>query len=132
MAFGKKELTFSWKDEDGDVMTAVLRKPTAVEESEFRKGRFELDKHGRITKETNYSQESRCELFDILLVDLKGKYLDADGKKKDFSFASPIPESILKAGGASSMKDVPSIAVKEKAILTHFEDVEEIENVAKK
>lgn len=133
MAIGKKELIFQAKDQDGDILTAVLRKPTALEETEFRKSRFELDNRGKITKDTNHSLEARVELFDILLTDLKGVYFEEEnGKqvKKPFSFAKPIPKSILKEAGCSSMKDIPTIGFKEKAILILIENVDD--DVAKK
>jgi hypothetical protein len=130
MALGKKTLEFSAKDQDGDTLRAILRKPTVVEETEFRKSRFELDNRGKITKETNHSLEARVDLFDLLLVDLQGVYLNDKGEKVPYSFSSPVPASALKDAGFTSMKDIPSVGFKEKAVLTLIEDVDD--DVSKK
>lgn len=133
MAFGKKTLEFSVKDRDGDVLTAILRKPDKVEETEFRKTVYQLDGKGRITRETrDNALDTRIEFFDLLVVDIRGQYLDKDGKKIDFSFEKPIPADVLKEAGCQSMKDVPNVGFKEKAIITQIEDQEEVDNVVKK
>lgn len=133
MAYGKKTIEFSVKDRDGDITTAILRKPQPLEETEFRKSVYLLDKKGNLTKETrDNALDTRVEFFDILVEDITGKYVDKDGKKKEFSFTNPIPPEVLKDNGAKSMKDVVSIGFKEKAIIVCIEDQEEVDNVAKK
>ena len=86
--------------------------------------------------------ESRCQLFDILVIDIKGKYED-NGETKEFSNDNPIPINLLTAfcestGRAMSdkkgwqVKDLIPQAYKQNCILSMVENVQVEEDFKKK
>lgn len=81
---------------DKDIFESVIRIPTPDEESAFLAARSELITKDGKTTPLDASIEARAELFDILVVDIKGTYED-NGETKEFSNENPMPKETLQA-----------------------------------
>ena len=92
LMLNKKKVYRATLPGDTDVIESVLRAPTAIEENAFLKARIEYS--GKRGDVIDNGLESRCELYDILVIDIKGKYQDGE-ETKDFSNDSPIPKELL-------------------------------------
>lgn len=125
---------------DTDIIESVLRVPTAIEENAFLKSRLEYS--GKRGDVIDNGLESRCQLYDILVQDIKGKYED-NGELKDFSNASPIPQELLASFCESTgrvmsdkkgwqVKDLIPAGYKQNCILTLFENYQVDEDLKKK
>ena len=126
---------------DTDIIESVLRIPTAIEENAFLKARLEYS--GKRGDVIDNGLESRCQLYDILVIDIKGKYED-NGELKDFSNDSPIPETLLSGFCESTgrvmsektkgwqVKDLIPAGYKQNCILSLFENYQVDEETKKK
>ena len=79
---------------DDTIIESVLRYPSSDEESAFLAARSEVStKDERISPDES-NVKARAELYDILVVDIKGKYIEGD-VEKDFSYDNPPPPEWL-------------------------------------
>lgn len=126
---------------DTDPIESILRQPTAIEENAFLKSRLEYS--GKRGDVIDNGLESRCELYDILVVDIRGKY-EANGEVKEFSSDNPIPQETLasfcESGGRLmcdkskgwQVKDLIPAGYKQNCILTLIENIQVDEDLKKK
>lgn len=125
---------------DTDVIESILRLPTAIEENAFLKARIEYS--GKRGDVIDNGLESRCQLYDILVVDIKGKYQDGE-EVKDFSNDNPLPQEWLSQMCESSgrsmsdkkgwqVKDLIPAGYKQNCILALIENIQVEEDLKKK
>lgn len=130
MAFSQGTVEFKYKDQDGDVFTLVLRRPTTdellalrtdIRHCRTRKGDVDLDQ----------SSEVILRFFGDHLEDFSGRYVDPKtGETEEFSLQrKPIPAEVLKSFGLRDSIDICNPMIREHAVTKLFilvdDDVEE-------
>lgn len=98
---------------DSEPMTAVLRLPSADEETKFIKKLRATEQKGQKIKLLDFQLEARCEFFDLLVQDISGTYEDDSGNPVAFSNANPIPASVIKELAALKRLNVENPTVKD-------------------
>lgn len=126
---------------DEDIIKSILRQPTAIEENAFLKSRLEYS--GKKGDVIDNGLEARCELYDVLVLDIQGKFQDGE-EIKEFSNDNPIPKELLaqfceQTGRIMSdkskgwqVKDLIPQAYKQNCILTLIENIQVEEDLKKK